>query len=97
MSDRTPAENAISESSSQSVTTRLQAKKRVADTKTKNPDVEEDTTAKPPDLSSPQHHSSVTKTQGETRHTRNQNGKYNTINSNESGGTSGIKKEIRKA
>lgn len=59
MSDRAPAENAISESSSQSVTTRLQAKKRVADTQPEDPDVEEGATAKPPDLLAPEHNSSA--------------------------------------
>ncbi len=97
MSDRIPAKNAISESSSQSVTTRLQAKKRVADTQQEDQDVEEGTTAKPPDLPAPEHHPSVAQTQAETGHTRNQNGKYNTTNSNESGGTSGIENAIRKA
>ena len=97
MSNRAPAENAISESSSQSVTTRLQAKKRVADTQPEDQDVEEGTTAKPPDLPAPEHHPSVAQTSAETGHTRNRNGKYNTTNSNESGGTSGIENAIRKA
>ena len=90
MNDRAPAENAISKSSSQSVTTRLQAKKRMADTQPGDQDVEESTTAKPPDLPAPEHHPSVAKSSAETGHTRNQNGKYNTTNSNERGGTSGI-------
>lgn len=71
MSDRAPAENAISESSSQSVTTRLQAEKRVADSQPKDPDVEEGATVKPPDLPAPKHNPSVTQTPAKTGHTRN--------------------------
>ncbi len=59
-SDCAIAENAISKSNSQSVTTRLQAKKKVADIQPEDQNVEEGTTAKPPDLPAPEHHPSVT-------------------------------------
>lgn len=96
MSDRAPAGNVISESSSQSVTTRLQAKKRAADTLPEDPDIEEDTIAKSPDLPALEHHASVAQTPAKTGHTRNRNEKNNIINSNESGGTLGIENAIRK-
>ena len=71
MSDRTPAENAMSQSSGQSITTKLQAKKKVADTQTEDQNVKQSTTAKPPDLPEPEHHPSVAQTTAETWHTRN--------------------------
>lgn len=56
MSDRAPADNATSESSSQCVTTRLRTKKRA---RPEDEDVEEGTTAKPLDLIALEHHPSV--------------------------------------
>ena len=96
MSNRAPAENAISKSSSQSVTTRLQDKKRVVDTQPKDPNVEESAIAKPPDLLAPEYNPSVAQTPAKTGHTHNRNGKNNTNNSNKSGRTSGIENAIRK-
>ena len=97
MSDCASVKNAISESSSQCVTTRLQAKKRMEDTQPEDQDVEKSTIAKPPDLSASKHHPSVVKAPAETGHTCNRNGKYNITNSNESGGTLRIENAIRKA
>ncbi len=98
MSDRASVKNAISKSSSQCVTTRLQAKKRMEDTQPEDQDVEKsNSTAKPPDLSASEHHPSVAKAPAETGHTCNRNGKYNITNSNESGGTLRIENAIRKA
>lgn len=97
ISDRAPAENEISKRSRQSVTIRLLAKKRAADTQPEDPDVEEGVTTKPPDLPASKYNPSATQTPAKTGHTRNQNGKNNITNSNKSGETSGIKNAIRKA
>lgn len=97
MSDRAHAENAISESSRQAVTTRLQAKKRAADTQSEDLAVGEGRSTKPPDSPAAKNQASVAQTTAKTGHTRNRNGKNNTTISNESGKPSGIENTIKRA
>lgn len=97
ISDRASAKNATSEHNSQSVITRLQAKKRAADIQPKDPNAGKGIIAKPPDLPALKHNPSATQTPSKTGHTHNQNGKNNITTSIESGGILGIENAIRKA